>query len=161
MKSWIVGAFIIFTCFLGRAQSESLFVGPPEAVLSFKQWKLNQLVQAQDKAARLSHKLIELKKYTKPNELEIENLVEQMENASQHTEFVMALKIEDYVEIYVSTLPNKNGTLTSVAAGLTDGEVAELLKIIIQNRQSTNTSAAPQNTLFQSNTSSSKTAFAL
>lgn len=120
--------FFISTTHLGAA------VQPSSRVLSFKDWKSQQVIQHQNRVARLKNQLVFLKtnprrdmSSTARNRLN-GDLNKLLVRAQKDLQIAQELDFQDYLAVYLKGLNAKD--IQQLAQKLTAQEVAELLKHI-------------------------------
>ena len=106
----------------------------PVMALSFKQWKTQQIVEAQNQVARFANKSL-LIKSNDPNKMVIssdgdnlDELEKQLKQARIRLEVAQELNFDDYVAIYLSQFSKDKARLEQLAAKLTTQDVAEILE---------------------------------
>lgn len=108
---------------LAHAQTEA----PKAKVLSFGQWKEQQVLEAQNRVIRLNNKLTlqkgDPKQAVRPLEVEIKGAIQALEVAREFT-------IEHYIASYVAQLTSSKEDLKSLAQVLTPAEMAELIYVL-------------------------------
>jgi hypothetical protein len=102
-------------------------------VLSFTQWKDQQVLESENRVARLNNKLMVMKsdaqqsKLLRSTEVELKSAIQSLEVAREFT-------IEHYAASYVSQFTNSKEALQNLAQVLTPAEVAELLYFLAQTK---------------------------
>jgi hypothetical protein len=126
-------------------------------VLSFQEWKGNQVVEAKNQVARLSNRITLLKKgVLKEDNLIAEdpsltdqlssdrlksakgrNLVSKMESqlksALENLQFTTELSLQDYFAVYLSRFKDQPEAISTAADKLSKDEILELLKIMLKS----------------------------
>lgn len=104
--------------------------GEPPKVLSFTQWRNQQVTEVENRIARLANRLVEARA-NKAKLSELNSLESEIRVASQGVGVVKDLTLEEYVKVYLSQLSGSEETLAEAAKIMTREEVAALLKIIL------------------------------
>lgn len=127
---------------------------PPQAVvpaqiMSFKQWKTQQIVDAQNQVARFANKSL-LIKSSDPNKVIISNegdnldeLERQLKQARIRLEVSQGLTFEDYVSIYLAQYAKDKASLLALAGKLSPADVAEMLEYMSTKQPQQPTNAEP------------------
>jgi G3E family GTPase len=120
--------------------------------LKFKTWKEQQIVEAQNEVLRLSAKLRQIKSNAKsdkiakeqrdPNELVTSHRFEKnpdvndkdLKRAQENLEIAKDFSIEDYAEIYVSSLQQDPDQFSRLVETLSKDEMAQLMKVLVKNK---------------------------
>ena len=140
--------------------------------LSFKSWKEQQQVEAQNQVARVSNRIVLLKAgKLKPEDIVVEfnqfadgdsegpkltsraqkissnDILARLEREQSRTqkslEFAMDLGLEEYFLGYLNQFQENPGALAQVASRLSKDEVTELLKVLLKaNHQNSNSGKA-------------------
>jgi len=135
--------FLILTAFLGFTFTLNTTYGAPSAkspqatlsikVLSFSQWKDQQVLESENRVARLNNKLMAIKndsqqaKILRSTEVELKSAIQSLEVAREFT-------IEHYAASYVTQFTSSKEALQNLAQVLTPAEVAELLYFLAQTK---------------------------
>ncbi len=100
---------------------------PKAKILSFSQWKDQQVLEAQNRVVRLNNKLTlqkaDAKQAVRPLEVEIKGAIQALEVAREFT-------IEHYIASYVAQLTSSKEDLKTLAQILTPAEMAELIYVL-------------------------------
>lgn len=131
---------LIFTVVLGFTFSIGATYGSPTKpaqstqsikILSFTQWKDQQVLDSENRVARLNNRLMTLKsdaqqaKALRSTEVELKSAIQSLEVAREFT-------IEHYAASYVSQFTSSKEALQNLAQVLTPAEIAELLYFLAQ-----------------------------
>ena len=130
-----VFALTVLSAVLALAAEGKVAVAPiPAQVMSFKQWKTQQIVDAQNQVARFANKSL-LIKSSDPNKVVIANegdnldeLEKQLKQARIRLEVAQGLNFEDYVSIYLGQFAKDKTSLAALASRLSPQDVAEMLE---------------------------------
>lgn len=105
-------------------------------ILSFSQWKTQQVTEAENRVARLANRITMLKsdlaqkQPLKPIEHELEGAQQALEIAKQYT-------IEHYVATYLNQFVDSREALLELSQVTPKEEMADLLAAILKSRPST------------------------
>lgn len=110
-------------------------------VLSFTQWKELQILESQNRVARLNNKVTALKNSPAKASKALKLAEAELKGAEQSVEVAKEFTIEHYAASYVSTLTDSKEALQGLAQVLTPAEMADLLYFLAQNRAA----SAPSN----------------
>jgi hypothetical protein len=135
--------FLILTAFLGFTFTHNTTYGAPSVksqqttlsikVISFSQWKDQQVLDSENRVARLNNKLTAIKKDSqqaralRSTEVELKSAIQSLEVAREFT-------IEHYAASYVTQFTGSKEALQNLAQVLTPAEVAELLYFLAQTK---------------------------
>jgi hypothetical protein len=125
---------LFFVIFAGTSFAQNR-AKPNHHLLSFQDWKSRQIIEAENRSARLGNhlKLAQMNGLSNPNEInkmEIDCRVAQ--NAAQ---VMRDLTIEDYFNVYLSQFLRQPGTIEEAAHSLTKNQVALLLKMYLASHE--------------------------
>ena len=101
--------------------------------LSFTQWKDQQVLESENRVARLNNRLMVVKgdaqqaKSLRSTEVELKSAIQSLEVAREFT-------IEHYAASYLSQFTSSKEALQNLAQVLTPAEVAELLYFLAQTK---------------------------
>lgn len=102
-------------------------------VLSLDQWRSQQITEAENRIVRLSNRITLIKAST-GNINEINKLESERRIAAHSVELVKQLTIEDYFNVYLSQLANRDADLVQAAGTMSKEEMGRLLKILLKER---------------------------
>lgn len=128
-------SLVIFIISLGAQWTlgASVQLGPEPHVLTFKRWKELQVNQAANRVVRIQNELtMAQKNHAKHSELV--KLKAQQKNSQEIFEITKDFGIEDYFAVYLSQLGGSKSVLEEAAKGLSDEEVAELMRVFIESQ---------------------------
>lgn len=103
-------------------------------VLSYEQWKAQQVLDAQNRATRLANQLILLKNSKSLKAIEVTRAEADLRNAMQNSEVVRDLSLEDYFTVYLAQYADKPRALEKAATSLNPAQVAELLQLLLKSK---------------------------
>lgn len=119
-------------------------------VLSFKKWKQNQIIDAQNKVVRLSNKMHLLKtqhfqlndeQMAEMNKLDIEKQQNRLNLAIDNLQFSKDLTLDDYYAIYLSQYTNNSTALSEYLKSASNEEMVKVLQAYLQKQSL----SSPQN----------------
>lgn len=129
MKAVVATILVVLSCAFANAQNPQVSQGP--RVLSFSQWKTQQVTEFQNKAARLSNKLTLIKSDSaqkqpvKPLELELDGVNQALEIAKEYT-------VDHYVATYLNQFADSREALLELSQITSKEEMADLLAAILK-----------------------------
>lgn len=120
-----------------------------EAPLKFKAWKEQQILEAQNEVLRISARLHSLKNNPKPEKPQkkddstatslrfdsVPDLTDRdLKLAQENLAIAKELSLEDYAEVYVSSLQENPSQFSKLMNSLTREEMSQLMKILVKNK---------------------------
>jgi len=118
--------FILHTSFYAFASE-----GP---ILSFTQWKNSQVIDAENRTARLENRITMHRRAGQGTPAEMAKAEEELRASIENLEVIRSLQLEEYFHIYLSKFHNNINALQVAAKGLSEAEVAELLRIFLRTK---------------------------
>lgn len=112
--------------------------GPHQSgrVMSFKQWKDGQILQATNSHIRASNKVKLLSGASTLVASEVRlSALKDLERASKSVEMTKSLSLEDYFVVYLRELDYGPSLLREAAKMLSEDEVTELMRLMIRSQQ--------------------------
>jgi ethanolamine ammonia-lyase large subunit len=109
--------------------------GPANAkILSFIAWKSQQINAAENRTVRIANQLTVLRAQNTNNSNDINKLNIEYRVAQSAAQVVRDLTVEDYFNVYLSQYADDPSTIESAAKSLTPEQVATLLKVYLNSR---------------------------
>lgn len=132
MGSLILIAFLAFGA-ADLVAAEKPIIGPQPRILSFTQWKEEQVTQATNRRVRAQNELLLAQK--REAQPKILGGLEKEQAMSNHAlEITKEFTIEDYFVVYLAKLGDSGFVLREAAKVLSDDEVAALMKAFIHSQ---------------------------
>lgn len=128
MRTVIISILLVTFAVSALAQSGS---GQAQHILSFANWKNQQITEADNRAVRLANKIKLMKDAGITNSNEISKIDMECRVAKNAALVVRDLTIEDYFNVYLSQFVRDSNTLEAAAHNLTPQEVTLLLKMYL------------------------------
>lgn len=102
-------------------------------VLSFSQWKAQQVADAQNKVARISNRLTLIKSDAAQKQ-SIKQLESELQSATQNLEIAKDFTIDHYVATYLNQYADSREALLEISNVTPKEEMADLLAAILKAR---------------------------
>lgn len=127
--------------FLNLCSAASL-AADSDNTLSPSQWRDRQIVNAENRSARISNQLTTAKESDEKSS-KIKRLESEQRVAIENIELAKALTIEDYFNVYLSKLSASDDALALAAKNMTEEEIATLLKILLKTKSTAASLGSP------------------
>lgn len=117
-----------------------------QTTMPFKVWKERQVIEAQNRVARLANAIVLLEQKPNPKTLsqakELKQVAEQLQIAENSVQITRELGLADYFAVYLNHFRKNPKALREVSEVMTAEEIYELLQYILTEREKNDIEAA-------------------
>lgn len=139
MRQLLLLLSVIFTL-------SSFAQGSAPFVMTFKEWRDAQVLEAQNNVVRLSNKIQLLKtgryKSEDPNKDKLVDSEKELRRALEGLQYAKDLTIDEYTSVYLSQFKNQSDLISGLTLRMSKEEMAEILKSMLQVSKETEASSS-------------------